>query len=451
MKNKEEKLKLATKVIDQWLEYKRYSDRIPSLSYSVMHKGEVLTSRAYGWSDLEKEVEAGADTCYRVASITKMFTALSILQLFEKGKLRLDDKLYEHIDWLDKQNGDFTIRQLLSHQTGVERDTDEAFWITDEVLTLKNLKKKVKSGACVYGPLEKFKYSNVGFALLGLIIENVSDVSYQEYIMENIIDPLSLDNTFMGLDEKAKEKLAVGYGREIKEGQPREAFPATESGALMPAAGLITNALDLGKFLNALFLNNKLLDEETLRLMKKKNIIKKAKKTYYGLGVKIWDQEEYEIIGHTGGFTGFITACGIDTENKVSIVVLTNGLDEPAFSLMKGAFSIVNYFLKEVSLKQKSKDLDIYEGIYTHRWAEMGIIAGGDKLFAYSIAKHQPFEDVAVLEKKKDHEFKITSGSGFDSIGEKVRFEVVHNKVKKLYYAKFPMTPFTIPDYKGSY
>jgi len=450
MTDKEQKLKLASNAIEQWLEYQRYSSRIPSLSYAVTHKGKVLTSGAHGYADLKQEKEATTDTCYQIASIAKMFTAVSVLQLYEEERLRLDDKACKHLDWLNEENGDFTIRQLLSHRAGVKRDPREDFWNQDEVPTLEGLKEKFKEGGIVYEPLEKFKYSNLGFALLGLIIESVSGVSYRDYVQDNIIDQLGLKNTYMGLNEEAKEKLAVGYGREMKEGEPREAFSHVESGILMPAVGLITNALDLSKFLNALFLDNKLLEERTRRYMEEKNIMEEDENAYYGFGVKISKENGREIMGHGGGFTGFVTACGIDTDNEISVVMLTNGLNEPATSLTQGTFSIINYFLQKVDLEDE-EDLELYEGIYTNRWGESAVVSAYNKLLAYAVASYNPLKKPAVLEKEDNHKFKIVDGSAFDNIGEEVKFEVEEGEVKKMNYAETPCEPFEIPDYKGGY
>jgi len=450
MKNKKGKLNLAAKTINQWFKYQRYISRIPSLSYSVTHKGEELTSGAYGWADVKEEKKADTQTRYRAASITKMFTAVSILQLYEEGKLKLDDRLHEHIGWLNEEKGSLTIRQLLSHRSGIDRNPNERFWAKDEIPTLQGLKEKIKNDSAGLEPMERFKYSNLGFALLGLIVESVSGTSYKKYVKQNIIEPLNLKNTYIGLSEESKKKLAVGYGRDIKEGEPREAFSNKESGALTSAAGLITTASDLTKFLNALFLDDELLNKEALRLMKEKNVIEEEDSFYYGLGLVIWKEGGYEIMGHDGGHNGYISVCGINEKNKVSIAVLTNGLAAPASGLMKGAFSIISYFLS-LTLKEEDQGFEKYEGIYSNRWGESGVIASKEKLFIYPISTFRPFEGVAVV-KKEDDKLKVSPESkSSGAIGEEIKFQMKDGKVKKLIYANTPSEPFKVPDYKCGY
>src|SRR6266571_2489840 len=109
-------LRNATKLIDRWLQYKVYSDHIPGLSIGIIHKNEVIFSKGYGYADIEKKIKASDTTCYRIASFSKVFTTIAILQLFEQRKLHLDECVQHYLPWFQSEHNQrtkrVTIRQL---------------------------------------------------------------------------------------------------------------------------------------------------------------------------------------------------------------------------------------------------------------------------------------------------------------------------------------------------
>lgn len=447
-----DKLRPALKIIDPWLDYKLWYNRIPGLSFALLHKDKILFSKGYGWAEVRQKKKATKDTCYRIASISKVFTAISIMQLYEKGKLKLDDNVADHLSWFesdqDKAQNKITIRQLLSHEAGVVRDSEKPHWITDNFPTLEELKKQVKKDTVVYEPYERFKYSSFGFSILGQVVGEVSGLGYEKYIKKNIINKLNLQSTFPTLTEKVKNKLATGYGRDMRDGKEREAFPFPEAKAITPAAGLTSCASDLGKLLSSQFEGKDiLLSDESKRLMHKKQAIREGKDKHYGLGYDIWDYEDMKIIGHTGGFQGYITATGMLAKKKIAIALLTNAIDAPAFELMKGTFKIVNYLLEdkvEISPENKT-DLTKYEGSFCNRWEDVQFVDLNGQLVYFYPHYYNPMSKLAVLKPNQKNTFKIISGSGFDCVGEEVRFEFdKEGEIKKVYIGPTPYKPFSI-------
>src|SRR6185437_1714460 len=160
----------------------------------------------------EEERGATADTQYRIGSITKTFTATAIMQLRDAGGLDLDDRLEQH---LDVANGSPTIRRLLSHLSGLEREAGEMF-VTGESPTEQQLIESMRSVNFVLPPGEAHHYSNLAFALLGQVVARKSGMRYTDYVDERIIGPLGLERTTWTPQEpKAQGYLVDEYARTV--------------------------------------------------------------------------------------------------------------------------------------------------------------------------------------------------------------------------------------------
>jgi D-alanyl-D-alanine carboxypeptidase len=158
-----------------WTGYQQRTRRLPGVAVAVAHEGRILLERAYGVADLERGTPLRTDHRFRIASHSKMFTASAAMLLHERGLLDLDDRIGRWLDWVPDAEGELgrvTIRQLLSHSAGVIRDgVDTGFW------TLRNsfpdegeFRRLLAEASVVYAPNVRFKYSNFGFTLVGLVI-----------------------------------------------------------------------------------------------------------------------------------------------------------------------------------------------------------------------------------------------------------------------------------------
>src|SRR3954453_22373854 len=163
--------------------------RTPSITAAVLRDGELIWETAVGAADVESGLEATPDTQYRIGSITKTFTAAAIMQLRDAGKLDLEDTLDRHVEGAAHTP---TIRRLLSHASGLQRETQDDSWLTlrfappDELVeTLAEAELVLPSGA-------RFHYSNLAFALLGIVVERVSGMPYPDYVRERLFEPVGL-------------------------------------------------------------------------------------------------------------------------------------------------------------------------------------------------------------------------------------------------------------------
>ncbi len=256
--NFSESIRQVSHLIDLWLPLKIQYEHVPGVSLGITYKGTLVYQKGIGFADVEQRRRATEETLYHVASISKVFTALAVLQLVERGKLRLDDKVVHHLDWFrtntrERDAAHITIRQLLSHASGIFRDGDTPLWETGKFP--KDLQFSFSRKSLRMENLTGFKYSNYGFALLGMVIEKVSGVSYASYVQENILWPLRMRNTVPDY-RKGLPYFAAGYGRMLPNTKRRK-FPHYKTNAYMSATGFISNVVDLARFLSVFSLERR--------------------------------------------------------------------------------------------------------------------------------------------------------------------------------------------------
>lgn len=442
----------AKRVLNTWLPYKIRYDRIPGLSVGIVHNGTLVYQKGFGYADLEKKILATANTSYRIASISKTFTAVVIMQLVEKGKLRLDDTVQHYLPWFRAKNKDrdaanITIRQLLSHTAGVFRDGVTPHWVTDYFPDAAALRKSVSRKTVVYENLTRFKYSNFGLAILGQVIQKVSGISYNTYVTNSIIKRLDMERTAPDYTKKVDTWLAKGYSRPIP-GVEREAFRHAATNAYAPATGFLSNVPDLAKYLSALSLQRnrplKFLGRESKKEMMKGFWSEREDERLYGLGFSVWKNEKRKIIGHGGGFAGFITQISLDVENDIGVVVLSNSNDSSASEINDGILTMVYSFVDkktEMAAGKKLHHPEKYEGAYRSRWGDEIIVHVGNMLIAFDPQTNSPMQYATLLPWKEKHAFLMETKVNHDSPGELARFvlDKKSGKAKKLFWGSMPL------------
>jgi CubicO group peptidase (beta-lactamase class C family) len=195
-------LREAIRLVDVWLEAQRDYDHIPGMSVGIVKDQELIWTKAYGFADLKKNVPTEPNTIYSICSISKLFTSVAIMQLYEAGKLRLDDSISYLLPGFNiKQqypgSGPITLRSLLTHSSGLPRESDYPYWTGPDYPfpTQQQLNDKLGKQKTLYPATTYFQYSNLGMSLLGEVIAKVSGKSYDVYVEENILKPLRLQTT----------------------------------------------------------------------------------------------------------------------------------------------------------------------------------------------------------------------------------------------------------------
>ncbi len=183
------------KLLEAWIESQMAYRGLPGMSVGVVYENKVVWARGFGYSNLEKKTPATPATIYRMASVTKTFTATAIMQLRDAGKLNLDDPVAKYLPWF-KVKSEFndapviTIRHLLTHTSGLPRESAFPYWSDNNFPTAEQMKAMLPNQEAVFAPETKWKYSNLALALAGEIVAAVSGEPYDVYERKHILEPL---------------------------------------------------------------------------------------------------------------------------------------------------------------------------------------------------------------------------------------------------------------------
>jgi CubicO group peptidase (beta-lactamase class C family) len=290
----------------------------------VAENGKVIYKKGLGLANMEWNVPNEADTKFRLASITKQFTAALILQLVDQGKLKLDGKISEYLPDYRKDVGDkVTIHHLLTHTSGIPSYTSLPKFMEDASrtpYTVAEFVKKYASGDLEYEPGAKFRYNNSGYFLLGAIIEKIHGKSYEQVIKENIFDPLGMKNSGYDHHNTILSKRASGY-RKTPTGYVNA--PYLDMSIPYAAGSLYSTVEDLYLWDQALY-TDKVVSAKSREVMYKPFLDNYA----YGWNIsKVTLAQSKEIINsiaHSGGIHGFATLLTRYPDHKHLIVLLDN-------------------------------------------------------------------------------------------------------------------------------
>ena len=250
--NRVEKIKEMAPTIHQFAMEHIKARNIPGMAYGIVVDDELVVASASGFINLEKKIPATTSSCFRIASMTKSFTAMAIMKLRDEGKLSLSDPVIRYIpemsglEYLTSDSPVIDIENLLTMTAGFPEDNpwgDRQLNESDQMLT-----DLVAEGLSFSSPTAyQYEYSNTGYALLGNIVSHVSGKPYQEYIRENILQPLGMDHTYWEYDSVPEEQLALGYRWE--DGQWKSE-PMLHDGSFGAMGGLITTIEDFSKYVS---------------------------------------------------------------------------------------------------------------------------------------------------------------------------------------------------------
>ncbi|MFD0941084.1 serine hydrolase domain-containing protein [Pedobacter boryungensis] len=328
----------------------------------IAKEGKVVYTRSIGYSEIGETQKKPLTTTsrYRIASVTKMYTAVLIFQLVEKGKLKLTDtlaKFFPQIANADK----ITIAQILAHRSGIHdalidpnlRPKDKTLSITkDELVGI------IAKGKSDFEPNTKHAYSNSGYALLGLIIEKLTGKTYAEILKANITSKLKLNDTYVAtgiINVNKNESLTYKYNNGWKQ------EPETHPSILFGGGSIISTPVDMAKFIHALF-ESKLITKEHLAIMQ-------TIKDEDGSGMEAFSFANKTFYGHTGGGDNYGAWLAYQPEEKLAVAYTTNAKLYPVADIMKTTMDI--YYNRPVeiptfeALLVSETILDKYVGVYS--------------------------------------------------------------------------------------
>lgn len=329
----------------------------------VSKKGKVIYEKAIGKANFELNVPMQPNSVFRLASITKQFTAIAILQLMEVGKLNLQDEITRFLPDYPTQGAHITIEHLLTHTSGIRDYTS----IKDTVqrskldVTPVQMIHYFSEQPMRFAPGSRYEYSNSNYFLLGYIIEKITGNSYGDYLANHFFRPLGMTNSLYADDHKIIANRVSGYTKGPKEIENAQAISMTQPYA---AGGILSTVEDLFKW-NAALQSYKLVKKETLAKAFTRYKLTGGRESNYGYGFRFGFIQESPSIWHGGLIDGFFTMAMYLPKEDVYVVVLTNcDCASPEVATAKLAAAAIGkpYDVAEVRLAPAV--LKQYEGIY---------------------------------------------------------------------------------------
>jgi CubicO group peptidase (beta-lactamase class C family) len=295
----------------------------------VAKRDEVLLRAAYGPASRRFNVPNKVDTKFNLGSMNKMFTAVAIAQLQERGKLDWDDPVAKYLDegWLDPADADrITIRHLLTHTSGLGSYFSDAFVDGSKARfrVMQDYRPLVRGDRPAFEPGSRWSYSNTGFLLLGLVVEKASGASYDEYVRKHICNVADMPNTGCYEMDHPVPNLAIGYSRsDNADGTHWEnnLFKHAIKGG--SAGGGFSTVDDLFHFAQALRAD-RLIRPETREVLWTATPRSMADGAPYGLGFAIMGPAGDRIVGHTGGFPGISAKLALHLDTGYTVAILSN-------------------------------------------------------------------------------------------------------------------------------
>lgn len=400
----------AVSIFERWIEQHLAHRNLPGLSIAVVHDQEIVWSQGYGFSDLERRIPATPSTVYRIGSITKLFTSTAILQLRDAGKLRLDDPVSRHLPWFEVSNPfpdapDVTIRQLLTHTAGLPREADFPYWTDHLFPTREELAESVPGQGLINPPESTYHYSNLGMALLGEIVTEVSGRPWAAYVHENILDPLGMTSTSASPDGEILQRLATAYMLQGPDGT-RKTMEYYDAGAIAPVGGIVSTVEDLARFASLQFRGgpaggSQILKGSTLREMHRVHWVYDSFSGGRGLGFAVTRRDGRTFVGHGGSIGAHVTNFLTVPDEKIAVIVAINADDGSPYTVARQAYEVfappIRKAVREPAPPKPEADpsWQRYVGRYSDPWGweyEVLILDGDLVIYGYD---SPPWDDAS--------------------------------------------------------
>jgi len=310
----------AIKKFEEYVEERMSLDKVPGLSVGFI-KGDFTWAKGFGYSDLENDVPAKPESAYRLASITKTLTAVSVLQLVEAGKIDLDAEVQAYVPYFPKKKWPVTVRLLLGHLGGISHYKN--YDVEGRIKVYKNTSEALaifQDFDLVAEPATKYSYSSYGYNLLGAVIEGASGESYGDYIRKNIFKPLGMANSRMDDPVDLIPHRVRGY-RLINGTIKNSEYVDVSS--RFAGGGTRSTVVDLLKYANGI-MEKKLLKEETWNLMFTSMAIREGRFTGYGMGWGVRPWRGHFQVSHGGSQPETRTHILIFPSEKFAIAIASN-------------------------------------------------------------------------------------------------------------------------------
>jgi len=387
----QKKIKLANKIIMSWMENRANNgDFCLKLSVAENQISFSNSNQLY----------------FRMASVSKVLTILLTLKLESERKLSLDDDIKKYIP-LIKFGRKITIRHLLEHKSGISRDgkifdfwSSAVFPDNNAILSLSMDNFKNFS--------REFKYSNLGYAILGVAIENICDKSYYDCLIEKVAGPLGFD---ILKDDSVKLKgFYVAPNKLIK-----DIVTSVPTKAFYPAFGAVISTRGAERLV--LFICDADKIDEFFGVSRRKYFFKQNDNK-----LRLWENSNRKIYGHSGDFFGASSDLFIDPKNKIGGIILSNIRGEELSLISDGLLKTIYAIEDNLSFSRSVKYTEI-EGVYKSRNKNLIAVSLGNGVLLFNPTDNSPLYDGMIVKKEKNGNFVLKFASSFAEVGEDVLFD----------------------------
>jgi CubicO group peptidase (beta-lactamase class C family) len=432
----------AERLFSAWLDGQIAYRGLPGIAVGVVSDQELIWSKGFGFADLKAKTPMSPTTKFRMASHSKLFTAVAIMQLREQGKLRLDDPVSKYLSWFTAKpagddDGVITIEQLLSHSSGMQREAGD-HWTSYEFPTSDELRRLYADRQAAFAPSVRWKYSNLAYSIAGAVIEQVSGQRWADYVDQNIFKPLGMTASSV---DKNVPGLTVPYGRRMPDGT-REVLPFVDARGMAAATGITSNVEDMAKFVSAQFRRgprggNRIVSTGSLREMHRVRSVEENWTSGTGLGFDINRIDNRTYVGHGGGYPGNTTQTLIQLDDKVGVIVLTNTNDSNPMDIARQLmFTVGKAVAKVAAPKTVAVAWDPswarFAGLYRGRGGDSQVILLNQRLVIIT-PNASNVDNPVTLEPLGGGRFRYTSSSGGGVVGEVVRFVEQTGRPMRMY------------------
>jgi len=333
-------------IVVRWLE----RELVPGAAIGVVRDQDLVWARGFGYAELESDSASdramAADTIFRCGSITKTFTATAIMQLRDEGRLDLDDPIARVIPEfaaVKARHGavdKVTFRRLLLHTSGLAAEGPDNGWERLEFPSIEGMIAALPRTEILIEPDTQYKYSNLGFALLGEAIARISGMPYADYVERKLLRPLGMNASGFALTDAMRAKMATGYTiRPIEGAPPLAPHPALNGWSA--AGALYSSVNDLARWIALQFRTDapardgaQVLKGASLIAMHRAQFMESSWATGYGLAWRADRRGDNIYHHHNGGIHGFLTKITFNKLHRVGTIVLTNGNPNMAFEMI---------------------------------------------------------------------------------------------------------------------
>ncbi|HJQ70580.1 MAG TPA: serine hydrolase domain-containing protein [Blastocatellia bacterium] len=303
--------------VDDYVKGEMEKQHIPGLSLAVIKDGKIIKVEGYGLANVELNVPAKAETVYKIGSVSKQFIASGIMLLVQENKISLDDKISKFLEGTPDTWKDITVRHLLTHTSGIIREAPgfDPYKVQNDADVIKTAYPLPLR----FAPGEKYEYCNVGYFSLAEIIRKVSGKAWEDYLGERLFMPLEMNATRTTNMTALVPNRANGYF--WKAGKYEN---ASIYFALRPSGAFLSTVLDLAKWDAALY-TDKVLKQSTLSQMWAPLKLNSGATHPYGFGWELSKAGGHNVVNHGGSLPGFRAQFARFVDDKLTVVVLTNG------------------------------------------------------------------------------------------------------------------------------